>query len=328
MRGALQVSAARISVRASCVAENGRRGSDDPSTSWLDTGVFADDRYFDVDVEYAKAAPDDVADPHHGRPTAGRTRRRCTCCRRCGSATPGPGASTATSRRSESRSAGRPGATDAIVAPSTRRWATYWLACRAATPELLFTENEIERASGCGARRIAHAVRQGRVPRRRSSTATASRVNPRATGPKPRRTTRSTLAPGDDARPCLRLSRRTRREPRSADAERARSPTRQAEADEFYAAVRAGAHDRRTSACVQRQAFAGLLWSKQFYHYDVARLARRRPGRAAAARPALARPQRATGGTSTTPTSSRCPTSGSTPGTPRGTWRFTASRWR
>ena len=34
-----------------------------------------------------------------------------------------------------------------------------------------------------------------------------------------------------------------------------------------------------------RQAFAGMLWSKQFYHYDVARWLRRRPGRPGRRRP-------------------------------------------
>src|SRR4051794_34552288 len=40
--------------------ENRRRGKYDPEFELLDTGVFADHRYFDVCVEYAKAAPDDV----------------------------------------------------------------------------------------------------------------------------------------------------------------------------------------------------------------------------------------------------------------------------
>src|SRR5919199_354753 len=42
------------------VAENRRRGRDAPEYELLDTGVFAEDRYFDVQVEYAKAAPDDL----------------------------------------------------------------------------------------------------------------------------------------------------------------------------------------------------------------------------------------------------------------------------
>ncbi len=42
------------------LAENRRRTRDDPEYELIDTGVFAEDRYFDVFVEYAKAAPDDI----------------------------------------------------------------------------------------------------------------------------------------------------------------------------------------------------------------------------------------------------------------------------
>lgn len=42
------------------VVTNGKRGRDDPEYELLDTGVFDDDRYFDVVVEYAKAGPEDV----------------------------------------------------------------------------------------------------------------------------------------------------------------------------------------------------------------------------------------------------------------------------
>src|SRR5690349_14204731 len=45
---------------ARLVEENRRRGKDQPEFELLDTGVFDDDRYFDVFVEYAKAGPDDL----------------------------------------------------------------------------------------------------------------------------------------------------------------------------------------------------------------------------------------------------------------------------
>src|SRR5689334_44080 len=44
----------------SLVRENARRGRTDPEFELLDTGVFDEDRYFDVFVEYAKASPDDL----------------------------------------------------------------------------------------------------------------------------------------------------------------------------------------------------------------------------------------------------------------------------
>ena len=45
---------------ADLVAENARRTRQDPEYELMDTGIFADDRYFDVLVEYAKADPDDI----------------------------------------------------------------------------------------------------------------------------------------------------------------------------------------------------------------------------------------------------------------------------
>ena len=58
--GALQVSAGGVPVRAARRREPPARQGTSPSSSSLDTGVFDDGRYFDVFVEYAKAAPDDV----------------------------------------------------------------------------------------------------------------------------------------------------------------------------------------------------------------------------------------------------------------------------
>ena len=45
---------------ADLVAENARRSKDEPEYELIDTGAFAENRYFDVLIEYAKAAPDDV----------------------------------------------------------------------------------------------------------------------------------------------------------------------------------------------------------------------------------------------------------------------------
>jgi len=45
---------------AQLLEENRRRGKNDPEYELLDTGVFDENRYFDVFVEYAKAAPDDI----------------------------------------------------------------------------------------------------------------------------------------------------------------------------------------------------------------------------------------------------------------------------
>ncbi len=57
---------------------------------------------------------------------------------------------------------------------------------------------------------------------------------------------------------------------------------REAEADEFYGELQVGIADA-DARNVQRQALAGMLWSKQFYHYDVPRMAQWRSGSAGAA---------------------------------------------
>ena len=96
---------------------------------------------------------------------------------------------------------------------------------------------------------------------------------------------------------------------------------REAEADEFYAALRreGGTDDEQR---IMRQAFAGMLWSKQYYGYNVARWLDGDPGLPpppAERKTAGTRP----GGTSTRPTSCRCPIPGSTRGSRPGTWRST-----
>ena len=58
--GALQVSAGASSRTRSSSRRTGAAASDDPEFELADTGVFDDDRYFDVFVEYAKAAPNDI----------------------------------------------------------------------------------------------------------------------------------------------------------------------------------------------------------------------------------------------------------------------------
>ena len=87
---------------------------------------------------------------------------------------------------------------------------------------------------------------------------------------------------------------------------------RRREADEFYASV-IPATLSADAANVMRQALAGMLWSKQFYYYDIERWLKERDAAATAARR-----ETSIGTTCTTPTSSRCRTSGSIRGTRPG----------
>ena len=95
-----------------------------------------------------------------------------------------------------------------------------------------------------------------------------------------------------------------------------------ADADEFYAAL-IPPDTPDAARLIARQAYAGLLWTKQFYHYSVHDWLEGDPAQPAAARRRAARAATPTGATSITATSFRCPTTGSIRGTPPGTWRST-----
>ena len=100
---------------------------------------------------------------------------------------------------------------------------------------------------------------------------------------------------------------------------RACSSARRAEADEFYATRASPGDVATTSATVMRQALAGMLWSKQYYYYDVdAWLRRARRAPAGRRTPAAVRNARLVPH-GQPPTSSRCRTSGSTRGSRPGT---------
>ena len=72
-------------------AENGRRGKQDPEFELLDTGAFDEDRYWVVEVHYAKAGPGRSVDDGGGHQRGSGAPTCCTCCPPRGSATPGPG---------------------------------------------------------------------------------------------------------------------------------------------------------------------------------------------------------------------------------------------
>jgi hypothetical protein len=79
------------------LVEENRRGRSAPEYELVDTAILAEDRYFDVLVEYAKAGPEDIL-IRIARRTAAQMRQRCTCCRRSGSAICGHGATRAGDR--------------------------------------------------------------------------------------------------------------------------------------------------------------------------------------------------------------------------------------
>jgi hypothetical protein len=248
---------------------NRSRGRGDPEYELMDTGAF-DAGYWAAEVHYAKAGPDDIlmavqvtnAGPHeavlHVLPTAwfrntwawdDRAPRPVLA-----AAVPPAGAAAV--------SIGHPFAGELELVAGAGPGG--------ALPEVLFCENETNLARLFGARPATPYPKDGINDHVVRGAAT---VNPGQAGTKCAFWYRVRVAPGATAELRLRLRPAgTGPEPTAAlgrDFDRV-AAARRAEADEFYA----GLTPRQASAdeaAVMRQAFAGLLWSKQLYYYDVAR---------------------------------------------------------
>jgi hypothetical protein len=251
------------------VAENAKRTRNDPEYELVDTGVFRENRYFDVFVEYAKAAPDDILiritawnrgpEPAklHILPTLWFRNRWDW----------GDKYDKPRARRIESP------AETAVIEVTDYRYGQRWLLAEG-EPDLLFTENETDTERLYGQTNRGPYVKDAFHRYLINSERTA--VNPAMTGTKAAVHQTSEIPTGESFTLRLRL---TDSNPAQPPASRGRffGPAfdavfseRQKEADEFYA-ERAGAALSDDARLVQRQAFAGLLWSKQSYHYDVRR---------------------------------------------------------
>jgi hypothetical protein len=243
------------------LAESARRGRDDPEFELLDTGVFDEDRYFDVFVEYAKAAPDDllvrITAVNRG-PEEARLELLPTIWFRNRWSWDG-----STAKPSLTRGAARPGAV--AVTLTDARYGQRFLYCEG-TPALLFTENETNAAQLFpGGVNASAFVKDGIHDFVVHGARTA--VNAAEVGTKCAAQYSTTIPAGDEAVLQLRLTDT----PMAVPFDQAFADVfalRAAEADEFYAGV-IPARLSADAANVMRQALAGLLWSKQFYHYDV-----------------------------------------------------------
>ena len=255
------------------VEENRRRGKLDPEFELLDTGVFDDDRYFDVFVEYAKADVEDILVlirlanrgpeeftihllPHlwfrntwtwDGKTARPQLRR-------------GEGLKAKGGGKNSSP------ASAAVVEAVHDTYGDRYLYCEG-EPELLFTENDTNTQRLYGTPNGAH-VKDGIGDYVVGGVREA--VNPEGRGTKAAARYVLTIPPGGERVVRLRF---TEEPPSSVDEafggdfERT-FEARRREADEFYASV-IPAHLSEDARGVMRQAFAGLLWSKQFYHYVV-----------------------------------------------------------
>ena len=244
------------------VNENRRRGKLDPDYELLDTGIFDQDRYFDVFVEYAKADVEDILvriTVANRGPEPARLRLLPTIWFRntwsWGYEEPRP------------MLKGEAGLGDPAIELLDPAYGQRWLCCEG-SPQLLFTENEtnFRRLYGPGnpSPYVKDGINDYVVHGQREA------VNPALVGTKAAADYDLLLAPGESRTIRLRLTDKQPATPhRAFDAEFDRCfEQRKHEADEFYAEVIP--QDLTPDAKnVMRQALAGMLWSKQFYHYVV-----------------------------------------------------------
>ena len=104
------------------VSTNRQRNRDEMEYELIDTGVFNDDRYFDVFVEYAKSSPEDILVQITVIKQGGQCGRACTCCRRCGSETTGQSGSQDHAKRPEIKEIALADGVTVAVAPLSMKF--------------------------------------------------------------------------------------------------------------------------------------------------------------------------------------------------------------
>ena len=248
-------------------AGNAARGRDEPEYELADTGVLAEDRFFDVLVTHAKASPDDI-------------------CIRITATNHGPEAAPLDivpqlwfrntwswgndDRRPRLREVRPPelGTGGAVAIEAEHGFLGRYRLHGRGRPELLFCDNETDDEATFG------------QPRRSPHPTTAvdraivhgddSLLNPARTGTKVAlRYHFDAVAPGETVTVDLRLSDEPPPTHLFGAAFEAVLRNRREEADEFYAAV-IPAETTDEDRLIARRAFAGLLWGRQLYRYPVA----------------------------------------------------------
>ena len=246
--------------------ENARRGRDQPEFELEDTGVFAEGRYFEVAVEYAKAGPNDLlieiavknCGPEkaalHLLPTLWFRNTWSWGCKHEGCEV---------KPRMKQVAPGR------VQTDHATLGRCFWESdpVNGQPANLLFTENESNLNRLFGAENVGPYVKDG-IDDYLVHGRTGA-VNPKATGTKVAAHHRLELSPGETQVMRLRLySEEETPKERFGRAFARVMKTRREEAESFYHAV-LPASVSADEHLVARQAFAGLLWSKQFYHFIV-----------------------------------------------------------
>ncbi|HMJ92353.1 MAG TPA: hypothetical protein VK530_21200, partial [Candidatus Acidoferrum sp.] len=240
---------------AQLVEENRRRGKEQDEFELMDTGIFDDDRYFDVFVEYAKAGPEDILmliTVHNRGPEEATIHLlpqiwfRNTWSWKLGAQKPEMSV-----------------ASKGAITAKHPELGDYQFSCEG-KPEFLFCENETNarRHYGQGDAQgfFKDAFNEYVVGGNKAA------VNPQKTGTKVAAHRVLSIPAGGSSSLRLRLVKASVAKP-FANFDKIFDERRR-EANEFYDDLQKDIFndDARN---VQRQAFAGMIWSKQFFYYDV-----------------------------------------------------------
>ncbi len=245
------------------VATSRARSRNDPEYELFDTGIFRENRYFDIFIEYAKPGPEDMLiriRAFNRGPEAAELHILPTLWFRN---TWDWGWPQDSAKRPTLKDASPKEAEGRTVRAEHETLGRYLLECEGAD-ELVFTENETNTERLFGVANATPYVKD--AFHRYLIDGSAEVVNPRRTGTKAAALYRRTIEAGGSTEIRLRLSKSRAHDP-FTDFDKVFA-LRLSEADEFYAALQPASlsDDDRN---IQRQAFAGLLWSKEFYHYNV-----------------------------------------------------------
>jgi hypothetical protein len=245
---------------ASLVAVNGARGRSEPEYELIDTQVFDEGRYFDVEVEYAKAAPEDLllqVTVHNRGPEDAVLHVLPTLWFR--------------HTWSWAGGAGKPalrsvaGGAGSVVRAEHRELGTRWLHADAPV-QVLVTENETNNERVFGSANETPWVKDGID--RAVVHGDAAAVNPDGAGTKAALHYVLTVPAGASAAVAVRLT--------DEDPGQGGDPfrdfgevlaARRGEAAQFWDGVLTGITDEERLVC--RQALAGMLWSRQYYALDI-----------------------------------------------------------
>lgn len=253
---------------ADLVAENRRRGFAEAEYELLDTGIFADDVYFDVLVEYAKAYQEDIL-------------IRVTLTNRAPQAANYYLLPTIWFRNTWRWGYPDGPMRDVPAKPSLQQVSRHenvsTIALRHGNagnyylhadeqPALFFTENDTNNE------RLFHTPNAGPYVKdafhRHLVNGEPGAINPDQVGTKAAAYYHGSLAAGQSITFRLRLAESADEMPAPFAHYEAIFAQRQAEADAFYEALQPS-HLCADERMIQRQAFAGLLWTKQLYYYDM-----------------------------------------------------------